>query len=180
MRGGGDQQERRIAYRHLHRSGFLFGIFGFIQDKDFAARYAQALCHSGPGFCRTDRICFCRCAGKDEFRARIFIPQADPLRQPRQAIIDEIGTGRPVRVPGVASAKHDHVLHALFTSPRRVLIFNWLEQAIGDRLQAQQQQQQPAEADAELAGTLETAKPQQGYAERNEQQQQGKRQHHTA
>ena len=101
-------------------------------------------------------------------------------RQPRQAIIDEIGAGRPVRVPGVASAKYDHVLHALFTSPRRVLIFNWLEQAIGDRLQAQQQQQQPAEADAELAGALETAKPQQGYAERNEQQQQGKRQHHTA
>ena len=90
MRGGGNQQERRIAYRLLHRGGFFFGVFGFIQNDDFAARYPKTLGNSGPGFRRADWIRFCRGAGKNEFRARVFIPQADPLRQPRQAVVDEI------------------------------------------------------------------------------------------
>jgi hypothetical protein len=40
VRGGGHQQERRIANRLLHRSGFFFGIFWAIQ-RDDTARYAE-------------------------------------------------------------------------------------------------------------------------------------------
>jgi hypothetical protein len=40
VRGGGHQQERRIANRLLHRGGFFFGIFG-LSSVMIAARYAE-------------------------------------------------------------------------------------------------------------------------------------------
>lgn len=67
MRGGGNQQERRIAYRLLHRGGFFFGVFGFIQNDDFAARYPQTLGNSGPGFRRADWIRFAAAPVKMSF-----------------------------------------------------------------------------------------------------------------
>jgi hypothetical protein len=42
----------------LHRQRFLFGIFRLIEHDDIAARYAEALRHSGPGFRRADGFVF--------------------------------------------------------------------------------------------------------------------------
>ena len=159
MRRRGDQQEGGVADGALHRQRFLFRIFRLIEHDDIAARYAEALRHSRPGLRRADGVGFCRRAGKDHFRSRILLPQANALRQARQAVADKVRARRPLRVPGIAAAQHHHVAHRLLAAPGGIAIFYRFKQAVCHGLQAQQRQQQPAEAHAKLPGTLKAAEP---------------------